>query len=427
MIRITKFDSEFKIFENKKVIIWGCSSNGIQALNLLKYFKIDVFSFCDNNPDFHGGGVSIHGIKVISPAELENLKNQNNIIIQLALNTDKSNDEVKEQIKSIGNIEFIETQELNSVLGFVRKMDFLYKNPEFLTSECHSSCSKDVESEMYSLIQQNRMRDFMLNFQDSQILITTSCQKTGDTTLKSTFSKNRIPHFNTEHNTHLIEKNILNSIKSKIKVITVLREPISQNLSTMYQLLVTPLLSVKSRSMRSLCIEEILGLTYENFFENGGDAQDIFNNMIDYSDYMKPIKTKKYSNSDCYSHIIQHFVPEFQKNVFDIMKEPFDKEKGFKILKDDKMEVFVCQLEKLNDVAEELAKFSGGTFKELVMANEASSKWISESYENFKKDVRFSEEYFNKCFSEPYVNHFYSDEQIEKFKKKWINNVDFKN
>ena len=33
------------------------------------------------------------------------------------------------------------------------------------------------------------------------------------------------------------------------------------------------------------------------------------------------------------------------------------------------------------------------------------------------------EEYFEKCYNEPYVKHFYSDDDINKFKEKWEKHI----
>lgn len=424
MIRITKLDSNFTIYKNKKVVIWGCDTNGQRVLNLLKYFNIDVFAFCDNNPNLWGE-LAFDNIKTISPSELGELKDEHDVIVQIAVAGQFTlTADIVKQLEDMGCTDYITIQELINVLGFVRKTEFLESNSDFKNSHKYLFVPNNDEAEFYDCNSRARIYDFIISNRNSQVLMICSAPKTGDNTLGKTFRENNTVYINMGHRTNTLHKSILKDMNSKVKLITVLREPISQNASCMYNIIAGGSHSFRKSIFEfGFTLEEILGLNVGNFFENGGDAQILFDNFLDFTEYLKPVKTHKYSSHDAYPHIIQHFVPEFQKNLFDIMKEPFDKERGFSIVSDENTEVFVCQLEKLSGLAKELSDFSGGSFDKLINANESNGKWFAQSYKDFQKNVKLSEEYFNRCFKEPYVNHFYSDEQISKFKSKWENNV----
>lgn len=105
------------------------------------------------------------------------------------------------------------------------------------------------------------------------------------------------------------------------------------------------------------------------------------------------------------------------------MSYPFDKEKGYTIIKEGNIEVFVYQLEKLNDVFLELSDWVGVPFEKMVNANKAEDKWVGESYKQACKEIEITQEYFDRCYNEPYVKHFYSDEDIEKFKERWRSHI----
>lgn len=77
----------------------------------------------------------------------------------------------------------------------------------------------------------------------------------------------------------------------------------------------------------------------------------------------------------------------------------------------------------MNDIAKEISEFVGGDFVKWEMANVAADKWVADSYKQAQKEIKFSQEYFDKCFDEPYVKHFYSDEDIEKFKTRWRTHI----
>lgn len=124
-----------------------------------------------------------------------------------------------------------------------------------------------------------------------------------------------------------------------------------------------------------------------------------------------------------YALAIQYFLPFFGKYIIDITQYPFDQQKGYAIIREGNLEVFVYQIEKLNYVVDELSEWIGVEFQTLERDNEASNKWIAGSYQQAQDDITFSKEYFDRCFAEPYVQHCYSQEDIAKFKEKWKGHI----
>lgn len=55
--------------------------------------------------------------------------------------------------------------------------------------------------------------------------------------------------------------------------------------------------------------------------------------------------------------------------------------------------------------------------------NVGDDKWYSQLYKETKETIKFSQEYFDWSFNSSYLRHFYSDEDIEKFKMKWRGHV----
>ncbi len=103
----------------------------------------------------------------------------------------------------------------------------------------------------------------------------------------------------------------------------------------------------------------------------------------------------------------------------DITKYPFDQDKGFTVIKKDNVEVFVYQLEKLNDLIPELSSWLNVPFDKFINGNMATEKWSGDSYKRAQKEIEITQEYFDKCFDESYVKHCYSKADIEKFKARW--------
>ncbi len=206
-----------------------------------------------------------------------------------------------------------------------------------------------------------------------------------------------------------------------VKIIVGVREPISQNLSLLYQDLDMEL--SLHRIFYQALFETVpapshkqLVSKYERLFENGMDVQNCW-------DIFVHLHLRSKSNKGSAPEWIQGFMPNFTQYVLDITAYPFDKEKGYAIIKDGNTEVFVYQLEKLNSLVPELSDWVGVRFDSLMNGNEASSKAIAESYKQAQKEIEITQEYFDSCFDESYVKHCYSEADIEKFKAKWRSHI----
>jgi hypothetical protein len=103
----------------------------------------------------------------------------------------------------------------------------------------------------------------------------------------------------------------------------------------------------------------------------------------------------------------------------DIFEYPFDKDKGFTIIKKGKIEVLLMTLEKLNDNEQTIRDFIGDQTFYLTHKNDGSKKWYSDLYDNFRKRHYLNEEELKFYYDNDVVRHFYTEDQIEKFKDRW--------
>lgn len=65
MLPISKIDSEFRIFKDNKVVIWGAGYCGKEMLSQLESVGVEVFAFCDNQESKWGS--TYETLPVISP------------------------------------------------------------------------------------------------------------------------------------------------------------------------------------------------------------------------------------------------------------------------------------------------------------------------------------------------------------------------
>lgn len=173
-----------------------------------------------------------------------------------------------------------------------------------------------------------------------------------------------------------------NKNKKKLKVITIVRDITSRDLSMIFQ-------------------------NYDSFFEknesiNNKKIEDIFEKQ----------------NQDL---SIRWFENEFQKYLnIDIYKLAFNKDMGYSIYEFENIDLLVLKLEKLNYCYKDaLKKFTNIEFNKLIKVNEAGNKKIAKLYSETKKNIRISSKKLALNYESKYMNNFYTKDEILKLKNKW--------
>lgn len=60
----------------------------------------------------------------------------------------------------------------------------------------------------------------------------------------------------------------------------------------------------------------------------------------------------------------------------------------------------------MNTLVQELSDFAGIEIDKSVIDLQGVDNWCGESYKQAQKEIKISQKYFDKYFSEPYVYHF---------------------
>jgi hypothetical protein len=192
-------------------------------------------------------------------------------------------------------------------------------------------------------------------------------------------------------------------IDRKWKVITLTREPVARNISTFF----------------------------ENLEVNKLDEIDSYEISSHY--YKIPPTIISLNNLEALNELffekLNHDSPEqfFDREIkgvlgVDVYAEEFPTSKGYYILEGDAVDILLLRLEDLNKVAREAFwEFMKLPDFKLTKSNVASEKNYASLYKEFKNKIKFPQNYLNRMYGSRYMRHFYSAEEIEKFKKKWCN------
>lgn len=111
------------------------------------------------------------------------------------------------------------------------------------------------------------------------------------------------------------------------------------------------------------------------------------------------------------------------KTVFDldVYSGDFPRQKGYGIYQGDRADLLLIRLDNLNQCAESAFKeFLDIDGFSLIQTNVASEKVYAPLYSAFKRTIRLPESYINRMYDSKYTRYFFSDEEIQGFRRKWM-------
>jgi hypothetical protein len=184
----------------------------------------------------------------------------------------------------------------------------------------------------------------------------------------------------------------------KWKVVTLVRDPIAHLISAFFQVLDSQVDYNYRQKARSLTMQEM--------------AEELISLFRQFDFHRKQPLT--------------WFDAEL-KSVFgvDVLAEPFPKQTGYKIYARGSAEILLFKVEKLNECASPaFQEFLHVDGLSLVKTNEAFHKAYASLYQQFLAQLTLPVSYVDHMYASPYVTHFYSEEEIQRFRAKWCKRSD---
>lgn len=405
MIRFSKIDDKLTIYKEKEIILFGAGGHGKRIKKELESKGFEIAYFCDN--DEKKWGTEIENLKVISPENLCEIYNEK-VLIQIST---VFSEEIEVQLMNLKMDSFISFYEYSERMAGL----YIYKTlPQSL------EIYKEFYSKSNYLIDQTRkdcldyaVKVKYLNLDSYNILCMPP--KTGNYTLMASLGKCGAEYVRFGHSYNRMFEGLKELIGEKrIKIVTAVRDPIAQNLSLFFQI------------TSNLCYCDI-----PEYWENGGDVQAVWDLWTAYETgdefRTKSVFSYMESTNGLFDNviIIQRFFDEnFKKfNDIDVYNYEFDKEHGYTIIKKENIEIFIYQLERLEEVKHHLGTFLGVKDLTLTNGNVGDRKWYASIYKQALKELKLSKEYFEYCYNSNYVKHFYTENDIERFKDRWSKNI----
>lgn len=175
--------------------------------------------------------------------------------------------------------------------------------------------------------------------------------------------------------------------KKHVKIITCVREPIIRQLSYFVQ-------TFTQNFIRATLLEDLnLAENAVRFMVNGLDINKEF---VWFDEEIKEL------------------------TGVDIYQYPFDKEKGYTLIKEGNIEILVMTLEQLNDNVKVLGDFVGKPSLKLCNSNVADEKHNKYIYKELKERIKLPARVLDSQYRDnPKLDHFYTEEHKKQFYQKW--------
>lgn len=186
------------------------------------------------------------------------------------------------------------------------------------------------------------------------------------------------------------------------KVVTLVRDPIAQHLSSFFQLIRVARIGHQQWQLTSAA----------NDFEMDIDLSNI--------DQLIAIFLKEGG----YDRALDFFNSEFKTAFdFDIFETQFPCSRGYQIYSTQYADILLMRLEDASMCAgEAFQKFLNIEDFQLADQNMGDQKEYAELYAAFKRAIVFSDSYLDKIYGSKLARHFYTDAELDQFRRKWSAN-----
>lgn len=383
--------------EGKEIVIYGAGQYGIQAAGTLHRMGHLEYSFCDRDINKHG--MIIRNGKVLSITEVEE---KDNLLFIIAVKNGKAKKEIVQTLACIKNAGILSLFVLEAICWYWIKDSVTLVSETKIFSKWYKQledCANNVRNACTSPI---------LVYQNGKVASLTVSQSLWRAGIENAhvhrffFKKDIVGELilGDEQKEFIKRSNVFSfqspeyvkAVKEAMrykKIITMVREPIAVDLSTVFQWIgdgITDCFFAYQKKQGKTFLQSVSELMV-----------NIQNRMFDWFDE----ELKELSGIDVYEH-------------------PFDREKGYTVISKNGTEVLLLKAEKLSNLTAVIRDFVGNQQFELINENVGENKEYAYLYQEVKKKIQLSKKYVD-CYykNNPRMGHFYSEEEQRAFLSKW--------
>lgn len=378
-----------KIIKTKNFVIWGAGTKGRLLADRLS-MQTEKIEFVDSDASKEG---YYNEFKICAPKKVKEYT-WDELAIVISSDNLELEQSILTQIENMGyqGIDIYTWYAMEIVLYFINEKGTL---KEHISKESLIEKKIDDQNTMFRnmLYRQNMMEQILLGQLSGNPVFVYQSKKVGSITLviSSRAAGVYAIHVHSFDALELDECIITNIIKNASgKVITIVREPIARQISLLWH---------------------YLGTDKKNFLRNYASFEEVENNF-----FAIPNREDEF----------EWFHKEIKKILnIDIYNFPFDREKGYSVIKKDGISLLLLKLEKINSLEEVIGSFLGEENFKLIYGNNASEKGYKYAYEDYKKNVRIPYQFYNYYYeNNKYMDYFYTEDEKKDFYQYWKKQIE---
>lgn len=402
--------------EADQIVLYGAGEKGRKVFEWLTDARISISGFCDN--DEKKWGEYVEGVEIFSPYMLKKMvENQKNKIIYLVAAI-QFPQELLDLIEHIGLFDICEVR-LITFWGI--KAAFQINAESIYGKQSKRVALLEIENKIRTnkiIIEEiDYLRKLVTADKDTVWLVQPG--KTASSSLELRLKESNISFIKEHHleyPNHILGEdcrhvweNIVKESRKSLRIISAVREPLARDYSAFWQVftegtergMLLPFLKGDFQQMYNSYINLILG----------GDA---------YRKQMLGI----YTPLTWYDEF-EWFDEQIRKHLdVDIYQYPFDKERGYIIIKKGNIELFLFKVEKMGSILNEISSFVGAEKLSTINSNTAKQKWYGLAYAQFRKEVKLPDKYVEHYYCDNCkMDYFYTPKEKSAFLQKWKNNI----
>ncbi len=380
------------LFE-KNIVIWGVGAFGRESFERFIQLGVDRehILLCDSDPQKYGGNYK--GYEIASPDQLKKIINKTDYVIFIAAISLNTQDDILKTIKNLG-LEDVDAYTEYAIRWGVYLNQRDCKIP---LSNQQGCCGDDRMKIENTYLELQRLKYFTFAPMYEEMILIYQPPKVGSTSIhESILAAGKYAlHVHELREIQYSEGNIKKMAQMhNARIISLVRDPVARAMSLLW-------FSLRRKKPYHVIVENggqgSLGSIQKAYFYDGFENQEF-----------------------------QWFDKEMKK-VFgiNVYEYPFDRERGYSIIKQDNLEVMLLTTEKINDLEEEIGNFVGIDNFKLETKNTASKSDYRFAYSEYKEKVSLARSMLDRVyFDNSYMRHFYTESMINKFYHQWETHID---
>lgn len=413
-----KLIKDIEILYHKEVYLWGAGKIGKESLALLDGSGINIVGFCDNNKQLVGTHIGIY--KVYSKEEIEHdiICNKNMAIVITSNYLEQIHQQLVDMRMDLDNVfsKFALYYSLFRNIDCVLIPDSyrqIYKNRYRRWKIInHKRADYRFSFKYYAYNWENIIqKNPIVIYQPGKVASVTllnSIQACGREVVQTHALAYRDEFMDSEMKSLYFDFQDTIQSGQSIKVISGVREPIKRDISYLFEHINLPFVEIYDKFNSDL-LQNIQNCLKDFFVARSDEFASMSPTLIH---HMIRIN----------GGIFQWFERELAEVYhINILEYPFDKDKGYTVIREGNIELLIYKLEKLNDLEIVIGNFLGIDGFKYKNSNLSRDKDYRCTYKQVLNEIQLPESYIDMYYKDnQYMNHFYTEKERDTFLKKWV-------